>query len=143
MQFDEIGKLIVSDDTPVHVPSYDEKPGIQVIATTSDDLIPDERHSTISRDYEYKHLGTLSLLVSALYKDGWRIPLLSVIIIVKHFALFSFREWSVLLYHGGVVCLDVCLLMMNFFSLSPTAATAAYLISSGVRNMVTASKQGI
>jgi hypothetical protein len=34
--------------------SYDEKPGIQAIATTSEDLLPNENHTTISRDYEYK-----------------------------------------------------------------------------------------
>ncbi len=58
MQFDESGKLIISEDTPIHVLSYDEKPGIQATATTSDDLMPDEKHSTINRDYEYKRLGT-------------------------------------------------------------------------------------
>lgn len=46
MQFDEAGRLIVSDDIPVHVLSYDEKPGIQAIATTSEDLMPDENHAT-------------------------------------------------------------------------------------------------
>ena len=75
MQFDESGKLIVSDDTPVHVLSYDEKPGIQAIATTSDDLMPDEKHSTISRDYEYKRLGTLSLLAAIDLQTGEAIPL--------------------------------------------------------------------
>lgn len=75
MQFDESGKLIVSDDTPVHVLSYDEKPGIQAIATTSDDLMPDKKHSTISRDYEYKRLGTLSLLAAIDLQTGEAIPL--------------------------------------------------------------------
>lgn len=75
MQFDESGKLIVSDDTPVHVLSYDEKPGIQAIATTSDDLMPGEKHSTISRDYEYKRLGTLSLLAAIDLQTGEAIPL--------------------------------------------------------------------
>lgn len=75
MQFDESGKLIVSEDTPVHVLSYDEKPGIQAIATTSDDLMPDEKHSTISRDYEYKRLGTLSLLAAIDLQTGEAIPL--------------------------------------------------------------------
>ena len=75
MQFDESGKLIVSDDTPVHVLSYDEKPGIQAIATTSDDLMPDEKHSTINRDYEYKRLGTLSLLAAIDLQTGEAIPL--------------------------------------------------------------------
>ena len=75
MQFDESGKLIISDDAPVHVLSYDEKPGIQAIATTSDDLMPDEKHSTISRDYEYKRLGTLSLLAAIDLQTGEAIPL--------------------------------------------------------------------
>jgi transposase len=75
MQFDESGKLIVSDDTPIHVLSYDEKPGIQAIATTSDDLMPDEKHSTIRRDYEYKRLGTLSLLAAIDLQTGEAIPL--------------------------------------------------------------------
>ena len=75
MQFDEAGKLIVSDDTPVHVLSYDEKPGIQAIAATSDDLMPDEKHSTISRDYEYKRLGTHSLIAAIDLQTGEAIPL--------------------------------------------------------------------
>lgn len=75
MQFNESGELIVSDDSPVHVLSYDEKPGIQAVATTSDDLMPDERHPTISRDYEYKRLGTLSLLAAIDLQTGEAIPL--------------------------------------------------------------------
>ena len=74
MQFDESGKVIVSDDTPVHVLSYDEKPEIQAITTISDDLMPDEKHSTISRDYEYKRLGTLSLLAAIDLQTGEAIP---------------------------------------------------------------------
>lgn len=45
-----------------HILSYDEKPGIQAIANTSDDLMPDEANGVIKRDYEYKRLGTVSLL---------------------------------------------------------------------------------
>ena len=43
--------------------SYDEKPGIQAIKNISAQLkpVPGE-HPTISRDYEYKRLGTVSLL---------------------------------------------------------------------------------
>lgn len=74
MQFDESGKLIISEDTPIHVLSYDEKPGIQAIATTSDDLMPGEKHSTINRDYEYKRLGTLSLLAAIDLQTGEAIP---------------------------------------------------------------------
>lgn len=75
MQFDESGVLIVSDDTPVHVLSYDEKPGIQAVTTTSEDLMPAENHATIRRDYEYKRLGTLSLLAAIDLQTGEAIPL--------------------------------------------------------------------
>lgn len=75
LQFDEDGMLVTSDGNPLHVLSYDEKPGIQAISTTSDDLMPDENHSTISRDYEYKRLGTLSLLAAIDLQTGEAIPL--------------------------------------------------------------------
>jgi len=43
--------------------SYDEKPGIQAIANTSDDLLPvPGEHSCIYRDYEYVRHGVMSLL---------------------------------------------------------------------------------
>ena len=73
LQFDEEGKLIPwSGKETVHVLSYDEKPGIQAIATTSEALLPDEKHSCISRDYEYKRLGTLSLLAGIDLQTGKR-----------------------------------------------------------------------
>jgi len=76
-QFDENGELLPfsEDDQVVHVLSYDEKPGIQAIATTSDDLSPDKRHKTFSRDYEYKRLGTVSLLAGIDLQTGEAIPL--------------------------------------------------------------------
>lgn len=79
MQFDEDGHFIPWDegDEIVHVLSYDEKPGIQAIATTSDDLLPDENHNSISRDYEYRRLGTLSLLAGIDLQTGEAIPLVS------------------------------------------------------------------
>lgn len=77
LQFDENGKLFPfsEDDQIVHVLSYDEKPGIQAIATTTDDLPPNETHKTFSRDYEYKRLGTLSLLAGIDLQTGEAIPL--------------------------------------------------------------------
>lgn len=77
LQFDENGELLPfgDDDQIIHVLSYDEKPGIQAIATTSDDLLPDDNHSTISRDYEYKRLGTISLLTGIDLQTGETIPL--------------------------------------------------------------------
>ena len=66
----------------VAIVSYDEKPGIQAIATTSPDLPPKPGiHATFARDHEYKRHGTLSLLagidlltgtVHALVKDRHR-----------------------------------------------------------------------
>jgi transposase len=48
---------------PVAIVSYDEKPGIQAIATTAPDLPPQPGvHATFARDHEYKRHGTLSLL---------------------------------------------------------------------------------
>jgi transposase len=48
---------------PVAIVSYDEKPGIQAIATTGPDLPPKPGvHATFARDHEYKRHGTLSLL---------------------------------------------------------------------------------
>ena len=45
---------------PVAIVSYDEKPGIQAIATTAPDLPPAPSvHPTFTRDHEYKRHGTL------------------------------------------------------------------------------------
>ena len=77
LQFDENGQLLPfsEDDQVVHVLSYDEKSGIQAIANTTDDLPPDKDHKTISRDYEYKRLGTVSLLAGIDLQTGEAIPL--------------------------------------------------------------------
>lgn len=77
LQFDEEGNLLPfeQDGQLVHVLSYDEKPGLQAIATTSDDLRPNEKHATVSRDYEYKRLGTISLLAAIDLQTGEAIPL--------------------------------------------------------------------
>src|SRR5574337_1698459 len=66
----------------VAILSYDEKPGIQAIATTGADLPPAPRaHPAFARDYEYKRHGPVTLLagidlvtgkVHALVKDRHR-----------------------------------------------------------------------
>jgi len=66
----------------VAIISYDEKPGIQAIATTAPDLPPEPGlHATFAREFEYKRHGTVSLLagidlisgkVHALVKDRHR-----------------------------------------------------------------------
>ncbi len=77
LQFDEEGNLIPFEGQVTHVLSYDEKPGIQAIATTGEDLLPNEDHGTIKRDYEYKRLGTVSLLAGIDLQTGEAIPLVS------------------------------------------------------------------
>src|SRR5215471_1668990 len=48
---------------PVAIVSYDEKPGIQAIASTAPDLPPQPGvYASFARDHEYKCHGTLSLL---------------------------------------------------------------------------------
>src|SRR4030088_3259221 len=50
-------------DKSVAIISYDEKPGIQAIATTAPDLPPEPGvHASFARDHEYKRHGTVSLL---------------------------------------------------------------------------------
>ena len=77
LQFDKNGQLLPfsEDGQVVHVLSYDEKPGIQATANTSEDLLPDENHRSISRDYEYKRLGTVALLAGIDLQTGEAIPL--------------------------------------------------------------------
>lgn len=76
IQFDEDGQLLpFEDDQVTHVLSYDEKPGIQAIANVADDLMPNESNGTIKRDYEYKRLGTVSLLAGIDLQTGEAIPL--------------------------------------------------------------------
>lgn len=77
MQFDDQGNLLPFEGQVVHTLSYDEKPGIQAIATTSPDLRPTEDNGTVLRDYEYKRLGTLSLLAAIDLLTGEAIPLVS------------------------------------------------------------------
>lgn len=52
-------------DLDILTVSIDEKPGIQAIKNIAPDLPPVAgKHSKIGRDYEYKRLGTLSILAS-------------------------------------------------------------------------------
>src|SRR5450631_2642133 len=52
--------------------SVDEKPGVQAIANTAPDLPPvPGKHTAISRDHEYKRLGTCSILAALDLHDGY------------------------------------------------------------------------
>lgn len=82
LRFDENGIFVPfpEEETVVHTLSYDEKPGMQAIATTSEDKLPVpnmEAISTVMRDYEYKRLGTLSLLAAIDLLTGEAIPYVS------------------------------------------------------------------
>ena len=85
-RFDEDGNLIPWEEgQEVHVLSYDEKPGIQAVANTAPDLRPEAGgagdaggaggRGTVGRDYEYRRLGTLSLLASIDLLTGEATPL--------------------------------------------------------------------
>ena len=66
-----VGSQKTSDGRPVITVSVDEKPGIQALATVAPDLPPvPEKHPTVSRDYEYKRLGTASILAALDLQDG-------------------------------------------------------------------------
>lgn len=74
--FDGNGELIVKDEEApkIHTITYDEKPGIQAIATVAPDLPPKEGKGFIQRDSEYKRLGTVSLLAGIDLLTGDAIP---------------------------------------------------------------------
>lgn len=63
------------DDNGMVTLSYDEKPGIQVIANVAPDLLPNMEHGYIARDHEYKRHGTVSLLAGMDLYTGEIIPL--------------------------------------------------------------------
>lgn len=63
------------DGTVIHMLSYDEKPGIQAVSVTREDLPATEKNGHIKRDYEYKRLGTVSLLAGIDLKTGRAFPL--------------------------------------------------------------------
>ena len=78
MSLIENGNLYIPTDEPVvHTVSCDEKPGIQAIATTGDDLRPTKQNGCVMRDAEYKRLGTLSLLAGLDLLTGEAIPYVS------------------------------------------------------------------
>jgi transposase len=60
-----------ADGRQVFTVSVDEKPGVQALANTAPDLPPvPEQHPAVGRDYEYKRLGTASILAGLDLQDG-------------------------------------------------------------------------
>lgn len=70
-------QLETNEDTGIITISYDEKPGIQAISNTAEDLLPSKDHGFIGRDSEYKRLGTVSLLAGMDLYSGEIISLVS------------------------------------------------------------------
>ena len=79
MRFDDNGNLLPYDteEPKINTLSYDEKPGIQALATTSPDRMPTLTNGYRQRDAEYVRLGTLSLLAGIDLLTGKAIPLVS------------------------------------------------------------------
>lgn len=66
----EIGEASYEDIEKITI-SYDEKPGIQAIENIAPDLPPQPfLHQSAGRDYEYKRLGTVSLLAGLNLHNG-------------------------------------------------------------------------
>jgi transposase len=60
-----------NEGSRIYTVSIDEKPGVQAIGNTAPDLLPVAgKHPTIARDYEYKRLGTVSILAALDLHDG-------------------------------------------------------------------------
>lgn len=71
-----INEKPLEDNRKTTTLSYDEKPGIQAIKNIAPQLQPvTGLHPTIKRDYEYKRLGTVSLLAGIDLHTGNIIPL--------------------------------------------------------------------
>ena len=71
----EVADLLAQPPAPgtpaIVTVSVDEKPGVQALATTSPDLPPVPGvHPEVGRDYEYRRLGTASILAGLDLHDG-------------------------------------------------------------------------
>lgn len=63
--------LMTDQGQPLYTVSVDEKPGVQALGTTAPDLPPvPAKHSTQSRDHEYRRMGTASILAALDLQDG-------------------------------------------------------------------------
>jgi transposase len=75
LQLDDQGDILCADEDATVTLSYDEKPGIQAIANTSADRMPQAGGGSVMRDYEYRRLGTVSLLAAIDLLSGKATPL--------------------------------------------------------------------
>jgi len=77
LQYDENGNIQPFDGQAIHNLSYDEKFRIQAIPITSLDKLTTIKAGTIMKDYEYKRVEMLFLLVGIDLHNGEAIPLVS------------------------------------------------------------------
>ncbi len=120
--FDKEGNLIINMDEPKTVTvSYDEKPGIQALKNIAPDLAPVKGHGTVGRDYEYKRLGTVSLLAGMDLLTGKIIPLVS-----DTHKSADFIEWMKIL-DGMYPSHDTIRLVLDNHSAHTSKETRKYL----------------
>lgn len=73
MQFDENGNIIIQTEVPmVHTVSCDEKPGIQAIETTGDDLRPTPENAVYTETMSTNVLGHYLSLQGLTFLQGLR-----------------------------------------------------------------------
>ena len=124
MCFDSNGNLIIPMDEPKTVTvSYDEKPGIQALQNIAPDLLPTEKHARVARDYEYKRLGTVSLLAGLDLLTGKVIPLVS-----DTHKSSDFIEWLKII-DGQYPGQDTIRLVLDNHSAHTSKETQRYLAS--------------
>lgn len=63
--------LRTDDGRQIFSVSVDEKPGVQALSNVAQDLSPvPDKHPAVGRDYEYRRLGTASILAGLDLQDG-------------------------------------------------------------------------
>ena len=124
MCFDSNGNLTIPMDQPKTVTvSYDEKPGIQALQNIAPDLPPTGKHSRAARDYEYKRLGTVSLLAGLDLFTGKVIPSVS-----DTHKSSDFIEWLKII-NGQYPEQDTIRLVLDNHSAHTSKETQRYLAS--------------
>src|SRR5690606_6000626 len=72
--YKEVNELLMDEEkiksSKIVTVSVDEKPGVQAIKNVSPDLLPNRQYGEVARDYEYKRLGTLSILGALDLQNG-------------------------------------------------------------------------
>jgi len=64
-------ETVTGENSSIITVSLDEKPGVQAIKNVAPDIMPEPgKQSRVMRDYEYKRLGTMSILAALDLHDG-------------------------------------------------------------------------